>query len=115
MVILKATSFLEGHKRDMGMTFRITRNLNTTKQQTKTENQTYGDKTNYPMNSKKCKNASISCRKITDFPNPSTTKAFHHFCKILHQLKIEFLIFFSYFDPIKFFYTPLKIEFLVMV
>jgi hypothetical protein len=24
MVILKATSFLEGHKRDMGMTFRIT-------------------------------------------------------------------------------------------
>jgi hypothetical protein len=24
-VILKATSFLEGHKRDMGMTFRITR------------------------------------------------------------------------------------------
>jgi len=23
-VILKATSFLEGHKRDMGMTFRIT-------------------------------------------------------------------------------------------
>jgi hypothetical protein len=25
MVILKATSFLEGHKRDMGMTFRITR------------------------------------------------------------------------------------------
>jgi len=29
-VILKATSFLEGHKRDMGMTFRITRNLKTT-------------------------------------------------------------------------------------
>jgi hypothetical protein len=25
MVILKATSFLEGYKRDMGMTFRITR------------------------------------------------------------------------------------------
>jgi hypothetical protein len=26
MVILKATSFLEGYKRDMGMTFRITPN-----------------------------------------------------------------------------------------
>jgi hypothetical protein len=24
MVIIKATSFLEGHNRDMGMTFRIT-------------------------------------------------------------------------------------------
>jgi len=28
MVILKATSFLEGHKRDMGMTCSITRSLN---------------------------------------------------------------------------------------
>jgi hypothetical protein len=29
MVILKATSFLEGHKRDMGMTFRITPEIRT--------------------------------------------------------------------------------------